>query len=94
LQGEIVTRAGSSATRNPRSTMSISSTGVISWASPVLGSFNVTLRADNGKAYSEQLMNNDAIISMIWCGLHVGRLCLRHSKLVFMIGKSDVPLDF
>ncbi|MFZ6680633.1 transglutaminase-like domain-containing protein, partial [Undibacterium sp. Tian12W] len=34
--------------------MSISSTGVISWASPVLGSFNVTLRADNGKAYAEQ----------------------------------------
>ncbi|MFZ6736110.1 hypothetical protein ACO0LG_29615, partial [Undibacterium sp. Ji42W] len=54
MQGEIVTRAGSSATRNPRSTMSISSTGVISWSSPVLGSFNVTLRADNGKAYAEQ----------------------------------------
>ncbi|MFZ6736088.1 hypothetical protein ACO0LG_29505, partial [Undibacterium sp. Ji42W] len=34
--------------------MSISSTGVISWSSPVLGSFNVTLRADNGKAYAEQ----------------------------------------
>ncbi len=34
--------------------MNISSTGVISWSSPVLGSFNVTLRADNGKAFAEQ----------------------------------------
>lgn len=34
--------------------MSISSTGVISWSSPVLGSVNVTVRADNGKAYAEQ----------------------------------------
>ncbi|MFZ6778501.1 transglutaminase domain-containing protein [Undibacterium sp. Ji83W] len=34
--------------------MNISSTGVITWASPVLGSFNVTLRADNGKAFAEQ----------------------------------------
>lgn len=34
--------------------MSISNTGVISWAQPVIGNFNVTVRADNGRAYAEQ----------------------------------------
>ncbi|MBC3919461.1 hypothetical protein H8L32_18365, partial [Undibacterium sp. CY18W] len=34
--------------------MSISKTGVISWTKPVIGNFNVTVRADNGRAYAEQ----------------------------------------
>ena len=34
--------------------MSISETGVISWLKPVSGSYSVTVRADNGKAYAEQ----------------------------------------
>ena len=36
------------------STMTIGSNGLISWAHPVSGSFAVTVRADNGKAYAEQ----------------------------------------
>jgi RHS repeat-associated protein len=34
--------------------MAISADGVISWAKPVAGTWNVTVRADNGRAYAEQ----------------------------------------
>lgn len=34
--------------------MTISETGAISWLKPVAGTYNVTVRADNGKAYAEQ----------------------------------------
>ncbi len=34
--------------------MAISADGVISWAKPVAGVWNVTVRADNGRAYAEQ----------------------------------------
>ncbi len=34
--------------------MSIAANGMISWARPVTGTFNVTVRADNGKAFAEQ----------------------------------------
>lgn len=34
--------------------MTISADGVISWAKPVAGTWNVTVRADNGRAYAEQ----------------------------------------
>jgi RHS repeat-associated protein len=34
--------------------MSISDSGVISWLKPVGGSYSVTVRADNGKAFAEQ----------------------------------------
>ncbi|SFG91026.1 RHS repeat-associated core domain-containing protein [Duganella sp. CF458] len=34
--------------------MAISATGVISWNKPVAGVWNVTVRADNGRAYAEQ----------------------------------------
>jgi RHS repeat-associated protein len=34
--------------------MSISDSGVIAWMKPVSGSYSVTVRADNGKAYAEQ----------------------------------------
>ncbi len=34
--------------------MAISADGVISWTKPVAGTWNVTVRADNGRAYAEQ----------------------------------------
>jgi RHS repeat-associated protein len=34
--------------------MTISADGVISWTKPVAGTWNVTVRADNGRAYAEQ----------------------------------------
>ncbi len=34
--------------------MTISETGAITWFKPVAGTYNVTVRADNGKAYAEQ----------------------------------------
>jgi RHS repeat-associated protein len=34
--------------------MAISADGVISWPKPVAGTWNVTVRADNGRAYAEQ----------------------------------------
>lgn len=34
--------------------MSIGADGIISWAKPVAGTWNVTVRADNGRAYAEQ----------------------------------------
>ncbi|WP_057245511.1 RHS repeat-associated core domain-containing protein [Duganella sp. Root198D2] len=34
--------------------MAISADGVISWSKPVSGTWNVTVRADNGRAYAEQ----------------------------------------
>lgn len=69
--------------------MSVSAAGLVAWDNPVQGSFTITVRADNGKAYAEQTyiltVGNDAIPLTLDVGVSLPVINLNQSTMITVV---------